>query len=775
MSPDTVLDIVTAAKPNAFHWTPKTVTWGEVQRWLDKPASRKECGGYVFGVLRETTQTHRADEPPCTDYHRINLGVESRSALVLDVDHPAEGFADTLDIVLPSAHVGHTTFNSTPQEPRYRLIIPTDRLMAPDEYHAVADAVMAKLGVDQFDRGSREPARQMFRPSAQKPEWFESWVADGEPLNVDELLADFVVDLSTLPVPKTSSTKRDPQSLEGVVGAFNRVYDIGEVIEAYDLPYVTAGANWQLVGARSIAGLKLVDDTGTLAYSHHVTDPAHGRAVSPFDLVRLHRFGELDAGKPEQTPINRLPSHTAMQELASTDVRVVAELVGADFAGEVGDALDVVDWRLGLQLHRRTGDVQDVIKNWDLIVANEPLFKLLQFNELSMAVEVSGDLPWRPLERGGATFSATDRAALCHHIERNFQGLRPSRTLMDELVNTTAAQRYVNPLRDYLLAREGTWDGEARVEESLPGVVPTPYTRMVARKALVAAVARVMEPGVKWDHTVVLFGGEGKGKSWWVDRVFRGYASTLGDIHHKDTLLIMQRSWVMLADEGYSLRKANADAQKEFLTRRVDVFRAPFERETMAHPRHCVIWSTTNDEVFLRRQEGNRRFLIVRSENRVDFDALTDEYVDQLWAEAVHLYRAGEKLWLDEDQSRVAADERETFTEEDAKAGAVEDYLEMLVPESWDEMSPEARVTFRANRAEELGAVGTVQMTEVCSAQIWVEVFGRRLGDHSRTELLELNNIMRKLPGWSVLPGRRRVPHYGPQQVFVREMPEDIL
>src|SRR5690606_14523765 len=113
------------------------------------------------------------------------------------------------------------------------------------------------------------------------------------------------------------------------------------------------------------------------------------------------------------------------------------------------------------------------------------------------------DLPWRPLERGGATFSTVDRSALCHYIEREY-GVRPMRTLMDELVSTTAQQRFVNPVRDYLQAL--TWDGEERVETCLPGVHPTDYTRMVARKAMVAAVARMLDPGIKWDHTLVLFG-----------------------------------------------------------------------------------------------------------------------------------------------------------------------------------------------------------------------------------------------------------------------------
>src|SRR5699024_12437129 len=88
------------------------------------------------------------------------------------------------------------------------------------------------------------------------------------------------------------------------------------------------------------------------------------------------------------------------------------------------------------------------------------------------------------------------------------------------------------------------WDGTPRLEEALPGVVPTDYTRLVARKCLVAAVARVFDPGCKWDHTLIIYGEEGLGKTHWISRMSKGYTAPLGDIRSKDTLLSMQRSWI---------------------------------------------------------------------------------------------------------------------------------------------------------------------------------------------------------------------------------------
>jgi len=772
----TQLDIATAPRRNSRHWKQSKISWEELLGWLDDPADTKESGNYVLGVLKETTAIHEPGMPPCTHLHRTKIGLVSRCALTLDVDHPAVGFLDRLlELLKPYQAVVHTTFSSTPDFPRYRVIIVLDRALAPDEYHAAAAVMMERLGEESFDPGSVEPERYMFKPSAKEADWFESWTFDGAPASADELLANYDPDLSKLPVPKkVLRTKRDPFELAGAVGAFNRAYTIDEAIEEYELPYESDGANrWHLVGASSASGMTLVSEG--IVYSHHVNDPAFNQAASAFDLVRLHMFGDLDEDADPKTPLPKLPSYNAMLEVAGQDSRVLAEMVGLDFkaiddstptGGGGDDDNPLADaWKLNLRFSPRSGKLIDDIANWDVIRDHDPVFAGLYWNELTLAVETETPFPWRPLERGGNVVTSIDRAALCHYLEREYR-VRPSRGFVDELVDTKAQGRFVNPVRDYLAGL--TWDGVERIETSLPGVRPTPYTRLVARKSLVAAVARIFEPGIKWDHTLVLYGEEGRGKSYWIEKLARGYSATLGPVSSKDTLITMQRSWIMVADEGHSLRKADADATKEFLTRTEDVFRMPYDREALAHKRHSVIWSTTNDEVFLRRQEGNRRFLIVRCEDKVDFSLLTDEYVDQLWAEAVHLYRAGELLYLSSEESAAAAAEREHFTEEDALGGVLQEYLDTLVPEDWDKRGPAARAEWLYNRSSGLAAEGTVEQTHTCSAQLWVEALGKRFGDHKRTDLLEINAALKRLPGWAPLRGRRRVPGYGPQLVFVR-------
>jgi putative DNA primase/helicase len=774
VKPETTFAIATAPKRNSRHWKLGTVTWGEILTWVDEPGKVKEAGNYVLGTLRETSVAHDKARPTerCTGLHRRKDAIVSRSALTLDVDSPDPDFAEKVELVFPYALLMHTTFSSAPDAPRWRMIIPTDRELAPDEYIAATQAVMVMLGEEQFDPGTTQPERYMFRPATPNRAWFESFTLDGDPLPVDDFLTSFETDLSSKPTPRPHHNKRNPFEIEGVIGAFNRAYaDWDLLIDTYDLPYEKVDEDrYQLVGARSMAGMGPIADTEGLVFSHHASDPAYGKACSAFDLARMHLFGELDEEAEPRTPVNKLPSHVAMLEVASTDHRVTAELVGLDFDDLTDDEgnldLDGVDdaWLMRLARNNR-GKILDTVGNRDLFKAHEPVFQLLYFNELTFTVEVAEDLPWRKVTERNRPFVRVDRIELNEHLERTY-GIGFTTAKLEGMVDSTAMQRLVNPVRHYL---EGlTWDGVSRMETALPGVRPTPFTRLVARKVLVAAVARMLDPGVKWDHTLVLYGAEGLGKSWWIDRMSKGYSNSLGDITNKDTLITMQRSWIMIADEGHSLRKADADMQKEFLTRTHDTFRLPYEREALVHPRHSVIWSTTNDETFLRRQEGNRRFLIVHCQDKVDFDRMTDHYVDQVWAEAVVRYKQGEPLFLEHTESELAALERERYVEEDALGGVIAEYLDTPVPDDWDELSPESRVAWLDAFKSGFEQPGTGRINEVCSTQVWVEALRRRIGDHRRVDLLDITNVLKRLEGWRQKPGRSRLPGYGPQMVFER-------
>jgi hypothetical protein len=653
---------------------------------------------------------------------------------MLDADSPGPDFLDDVDLALMGvAYIIHTTFSSAPDAPRYRLIIPTDRVLDPEEFGTASRAMMHRIGIESFDRGSDEPARYMFRPSAQQKAWYTYHVQDGDPLRVSELLKDFVDDLSSMPFPKPHNEKRNPFELDGLIGEFNVAYqdDLKGLVSTYELPYVPAGSDrWQLAGSASQAGMGEIEPGIGLYYSYHALDPAFRQTCSAFDLVRIHRFGEMDSAVPQGTPVNRRPSHDAMLELAAQDARVLK----ARFA----DLPDDDVWQMDLLKDKRGTRILPVIQNLDLIQNNDPVLKLLRYNEITFSVEATGDLPWRSAETGGPVITETDRGMVGWYLQREY-GLKLPRSDSDLLVDASARQRWYNPIAEYLNGLQ--WDGKPRLEECLPGVVEhTAYTRLVARKSLAAAVARALDPGCKWDHTLVLVGPQGIGKTFWVETMSRGWFGQLGKLDDKDTLLAMQRSWIMTSDEAHTLRRAESEQQKEFLTRTEDVFRLPYERSTRGHPRRCVVWGTTNDEIFLRQQEGNRRFLVIRCEGRLDFSRFTEEYVDQVWAEAVSAYRAGERLWLNEAETELVLGHTVTHEEEDDLPGRITAYLD-------DE----------DNRRD-----------LVCTSELWEFALGNFNGRPPVGALRELFAVMKKLPDWDLAPGKRRMGKYGAQRYFVR-------
>jgi putative DNA primase/helicase len=771
------LAVATAPKKDSIKWKNEVVTWSDIKGWMGAPANKKEAGNYVLGRLE-------------SDGRRNNRTVVARSALTLDVDNPDGDFVYKMQS-LTFLHIWHTTYSSTPENPRYRLIIPLDREISPAEYEAAARGVMDQMGMECFDPGSIEYARYMFMPSSQKPSWFEWEEGPGNGIaSAEELIALAPESLAGLPPIRPSRWKQSPFEMAGMVGEFNRAYeDLDELIEVYDLPYDKAGdKRWTLRGAiGSAAGVGEV--AAGLWYSHHGGDPAHGEAQTAFDLVRIHLFGELDEGVKSTTPVNRKPSHVRMTEVASKDNKVIASMLSSleeDFGkpdppptaptGQVDstdpdedpeeddeDAPD--DWRVKLAFNR-AGSVVDSLHNWDLIIHNDQDFQCIVRNEMTNSIEIDRDLSWRAYRSNARSWVETDLQHLKNKIERRYR-LKASKERVDEMVTLAAFDRKIDPVVDYLKGLDGRWDGRARVEECLPGVKATTFTRLVARKSMVAAVARAMQPGVKWDHSLILFGDEGLGKSYWVDKMSRGWTANLGDIRNKDTLITMDRTWIVMSDEGHSLKKADADAQKEFLTRTVDIYRAPYDRQVAEHPRRCVIWGSTNDDVFLRRQQGNRRFLIVHCTERVDFDMLTPDYVDQVWAEAYALWQKGERLYLDDTESSAAIEAREPFTEDDSLAGRIEDFLNMPVPEDWSTLGRALRTQHYRDYQDGLAPETEFRPKLTCPVQIWYELLGE-MRNPQLADLRLIRESMKNVPGWRRLDKPIWFPGYGTQRSYER-------
>ena len=178
----------TGAGLRTAHWTQNDdVTWEEFVDWmgLDAPAGTKECGGYVAGLLQETTG--HLGKPECVGLHRNNRAVVTRSVATLDVDHASQSFVVDAVVALGCAMAAYTTWSHTVDAPRWRLLVPLSQDVKPEDYRLLVDALVHDLGAEMFDLGSREPERLMHRPSQQGSYFSQKF--DGEPLDVEAWLA----------------------------------------------------------------------------------------------------------------------------------------------------------------------------------------------------------------------------------------------------------------------------------------------------------------------------------------------------------------------------------------------------------------------------------------------------------------------------------------------------------------------------------------------------------------------------------------------------------
>jgi putative DNA primase/helicase len=245
-----------------------------------------------------------------------------------------------------------------------------------------------------------------------------------------------------------------------------------------------------------------------------------------------------------------------------------------------------------------------------------------------------------------------DITAIMVWFERE-KGAAIKKDAMWQAVLYAAEKNSFHSLQDYLSALK--WDEKKRIDqwlESYCGVIPASEDqktaiRAVARRWLVACVARAYEPGCKADNILILEGEQGAGKSS-AFRALAGkefFSDAPMNIGSKDSYLAMQGTWIYEWSELADFDRSDSSLAKLFLSQSTDTFRPPYGRSTITVPRSTVFCGTTNSDDYLKDTTGNRRYWTVRCSGEVNLAELVLNR-DQLWAEAVYLYRAGEQWHL---------------------------------------------------------------------------------------------------------------------------------
>jgi hypothetical protein len=251
----------------------------------------------------------------------------------------------------------HSTRKHTTEKPRLRIIIPLLKPISPEKYAAVSRFLATELlpdserGIEVVDAASFRAAQMMFYPTVCKDGEFLCYENEGEFLDADKFLKSHPEwrDYSKLPRAKREKSghisgdkkPQDPRTKHGVIGAFCRVYDVEEAITTFLPEVYTLGdessekPRYTFVGSSGANGA-IVEDGGLYLYSHHESDPAFGQLLNAFDLVRIHKFGDLDEDTYENT--SEAPSYGAMMEFC----RDLPELEG-ELTTDVESMFDILD------------------------------------------------------------------------------------------------------------------------------------------------------------------------------------------------------------------------------------------------------------------------------------------------------------------------------------------------------------------------------------------------------------------------------------------------
>lgn len=251
----------------------------------------------------------------------------------------------------------------------------------------------------------------------------------------------------------------------------------------------------------------------------------------------------------------------------------------------------------------------------------------------------------------------------------------PSKEICYEAHAVVSKKYAFHPVKSYL---DGlTWDKTPRLDQWLKSAFraygPDQYLEAVGRKVLVAAVARVYEPGVKFDHVMVLEGFQGKGKSTAL-RILAGdkwFTDGLGDIHQKDVVDQMTGKWLIELGELASIKKADVDLLKSFITRQTDRVRMPYGRRSADFPRQSIFIGSTNLDEYFTDETGNRRYWPVKID-QANFKWLVKNR-DQLWAEAKVQHDLGESLYFEKEVEELARIEQsKRFAVDEIQGGVLE-------------------------------------------------------------------------------------------------------
>lgn len=794
MQYDRQIKISTASSRKATLWQSQTFYWSElVERlriplrgtetlaeYLKLPKNKqddlKDIGGFVGGELKGNRR--KVDN------------VAGRDIITLDLDNiPPGGTNDVLKRVdgLGCSAAIYSTRKHDESKPRIRVVIPINRTVTAEEYEPIARKLAQIMGIQLCDPTTFQVSRLMYWPSCCSDSQYIYQYWDKPFIDADGMLSLYTNwrNISEWPQApgevgeinkQVNSKQKDPLEKTGIVGAFCRTYSITDAIAKFlsDI-YIPCEIETRYTYAKgsTFAGAIVYDDK--FIYSNHATDPAGGKLCNSFDSVRIHLFGELDEEVESNVKGNNLPSYIKMEEFAVADDNIKIQLnkdrregVKEDFSDEL---IDSKEWIKKLDLNSK-GVMRNTYSNLKVIIENDPNIKgKIVFDEFSNRANIVGNLPWNRSNSKNYLVDS-DITNLCEYIEKT-QGITISDERIRKVLKASIEGNAINPPKEYL--KSLSWDGIKRIDTLLVdyfGADDTEYTRIVTRKWLCGAVARIFEPGIKFDYMLVLVGDQGVGKSTFFQKLGKHwFTDSIQDVEGNQAIEKLIGSWIIEFGELQAFNRAETRALKRFITATEDKTRLAFSRNTEYFKRQCVFAGTTNEEEFLKDDTGDRRYWPVNFKNkgvtRITESNEFENSVDQIWAEAVYTCKElKETLFLTKSQEELAREQQRKHTIVDDRKGLIVKYFDTLLPKEWEQLDISQRVTFINN---DINPQGEILRDKVCILEVWVECLYKNKNDIKRADSNNIASIINSMEEWEKIGYTINFGPYGPQKGYKRK------
>lgn len=426
--------------------------------------------------------------------------------------------------------------------------------------------------------------------------------------------------------------------------------------------------------------------------------------------------------------------------------------------------LETNTWNDDLKLNENGGVKSRSVYNVKLFLENDALLKdVIAYDEFSDLIIATRDVPKLKIKKG-YWFDAYE-AILRTYLEEKYNLLFGKDNISDAVINISREQIF-NPVKDQIEHVE--WDGISRAENyfiDYLGAENVPYTKEITKIWLTGAVARVYQPGIKFEVVPILEGSQGLGKSTAARNLFpeKFNDSLSGMGQSKDDYQQLQGSWIVEIAELSAMRKTEIERTKNFISAMFDVYRASYGHYALPHGRKVAFIGTTNQTDYLKDATGERRFYPIKcgvSKPTKSVWNVDENEICQILAEAKHWYENKQPLYPSRDLMKAAKTYQENAKAIDPLEEAVKKFISMKVPENWDDLSTNDKQVYVRHGGDisetkwlkDRFSKNYIQLNHTTTTEILAVLFNKTvdkyLSGKTQADAKKIKLIMDNIEGW---------------------------